>query len=217
MVRISCLIPIILFSVAVAMGQTAESYSGVSVSADGSTVYAYTVTETETTMNAPCTHTYSAGIAFSTSDQFPNFSPEEASVPAAENASVRQDASVVLDGNSTYYVQVSNSAYCSCKGSYFYVNYINLPLQKVRAYYYCDWTGTACTLTSSGQATYHRCNKTSTTICNTIFATPLNGATPPHYALKTVYQIQIGPVLVCSGLQTADQKQSSCLSPDPIP
>ena len=167
-------------------------------------------------MNAPCMHTYSAGLAFSTTNQFPSLAPAQTSAPAYQSASVRQDVTQVLDATSQYYVETSNTAYCNCKGGLFYQNVVSNAIEKVIAYYQCSWNGTACILTK-GKALYSRCNQTLTTICNTVESIPLNGTTAPHYALKTVHQIQIGMFFGCLGLQAADQVQKSCVSPDPLP
>ena len=197
--------------------QTADSYTGYSASDDGSTIYAYAVTEGEMQGGGTCMHTYSIGLAFATSDYFPNFSQISTQAPASNYTSLRQDKTVVLDGTSTYYVRSVSSAFCQCIGRTFYQNVIDNPMRSIQAYYYCDLASTGFCALSGGFGTYHRCNQTTTTICNTLQSKPLNGNILPHFALKTVYQIQIGPFLGCNALQTADKIVQSCLSPDPRP
>lgn len=197
-----------------ANGQTSDSYTGVSVSDDGSTVYAYTVTEGGMGGGNDCLHTYNAGIAFSTADWFQNFTPNTITAPVYQSVSVRQDASQTLDGVSDYFVRNVNSASCSCVGRTFYQEVFDNPLRKVRAYYYCIPSGGPCQITL-GLAAYRRCNPNNT--CDYMNSKPLNGATPPPFALKTVYQVQIKAILICSGFQSQDQTTNACASPDPIP
>jgi hypothetical protein len=198
-----------------AYAQSGYSYYGTSASDDGSTIYGYAVIEGNM-LGADCNHTYSVGIAFNTMDYWPNFTTTSHSVPASSYASFRADASVVLDGTSDYWYHTVTSASCDCVGRTFYEEVKTNPLQKTRAYYSCQGAPGPCQI-SGGVATYRRCNQTPTSICNTIFSKPLNGSTPPPYALKTVYQIYIGSLLTCAGLQTADQTTDKCYSPDPIP